>query len=209
MTERNNIMKEVRALMPLRPLTLSEAFTVAELQANKLLQVLDERGPAVNVAKLADLPKVEVQTQPRHRMPTLAGFTQWVDGRWLIVVNRDSVPGRRRFTLGHEIKHVLDHPALKIAYKQLGRGDRRKHDQQIETICNYFSACFLMPRTWVKRAYTSGIQDEEALAGLFNVSVEAMHTRLTYLGYLSDDRRPLADYFRKDNPVKITEVVSA
>lgn len=208
MNERNNILREVRALMPMRPLTLSEAFTVAELQATKLLQVLGETGPAVNVAKLADLPKVEVQTQPRHRMPTLAGFTQWVDGRWLIVVNRDSVPGRRRFTLAHEIKHVLDHPAINVAYKQLGHGDQQRHDQQIETICNYFSACFLMPRTWVKRAYGRGIQDEEALAGLFNVSVEAMRTRLTYLGYIEDNRRPVASYFREDKQLT-KEVVSA
>lgn len=196
-----NVIREVRALMPLRPLTLHEAFTVAELQATKLLEALDERGPAVNVAKLADLPKVEVRTQPRHRMPTLAGFSQWADGRWLIVVNRDSVPGRRRFTLGHEIKHVIDHPSASVIYRNLGHGDRSKHDQQVETICNHFSACFLMPRMWIKRAWANGIQDEEALAGLFNVSIEAMHTRLTYLGYIADEQRPIASYFRTDTPL--------
>jgi Zn-dependent peptidase ImmA (M78 family) len=196
-----NIIREVRAIAPLRPLTLTEAFEVAERQATTLLELLAERQPAVNVGKIADLPKIEVQTQPRYRMPTLAGFSQWLDGRWLIVVNRDSVPGRRRFTLAHEFKHVLDHPGVDVTYRDLGRGDSRKHDQQIETICNHFAACVLMPRAWIKRAWSNGIQEEEALAGLFNVSVEAMHTRLVYLGYIGDDRRPVASYFRTDLPL--------
>lgn len=196
--ERTNITKEVRSVMPQRTLTLSEAFQVTELQAAKLLHCLGITGPAVDVAKLAELPKIEVRLEPRHRMPTLAGFSQWTDGRWLIVINRDGPTGRRRFTLAHEFKHVLDHPTYKVAYKHLGRGDARKHDQQIELICNHFAANFLMPRTWLKRAWASGIQDEEALAGLFKVSVEAMHTRLIYLGFLADDRKPLADYFRSE-----------
>lgn len=191
-------MREIRSLMPARTVTLAEAYRIAEMQASRLLGALRIEQPAVDVARIAELPKIDVQMQPRHRMPSLAGFSQWTDGRWLIVVNRDSVPGRRRFTLAHEFKHVLDHPSYKVAYRHLGRGDARKHDQQVELICNYFAACFLMPRTWVKRAWASGIQDEEALAGLFKVSVEAMHTRLIYLGYLGDDRRPLADYFRID-----------
>jgi Zn-dependent peptidase ImmA (M78 family) len=196
-----NVLGTVRALMPLRALSLTEAFAIAELQANKLLDVMEFSSPAVEIAKIADLPKIEVHVQPRHRMPTLAGFSQWSEGRWLVVINRNSVPGRRRFTLAHEFKHILDHNAAKISYKTIGHGNQSKHDQQIELICNHFAACVLMPRMWVKRAWGSGIQDEEALAGLFKVSVEAMHTRLVYLGFKDDDRRPIADYFRSETPV--------
>ena len=196
--DQTNITREVRRLMPHRAVTLSEAFTIAELQANKTLSLLGITAPAVDIARVAALPKIEVQLQPRHRMPSLSGFSQWTDGRWLIVINRDNVPGRRRFTLAHEFKHVLDHPTRKITYKHLGGGDSRRHDHHIELVCNHFAACLLMPRTWVKRAWASGIQDEEALAGLFKVSVEAMHNRLIYLGFIGDDRRPLADYFRSD-----------
>lgn len=206
---RTSIIREVRAVMPLRRLSLNEAFTIAELQATKLLEALEITEPAVDVARIAELPKITVQLQPKHRMPTLAGFSQWADGRWLIVVNRDSVPGRRRFTLAHEFKHVLDHPGIAVTYQHLGRGDTHKHDQQIELICNYFAACLLMPRTWLKRAWANGIQDEEALAGLFKVSIEAMHNRLIHLGYIGDDRRPLADYFRTDTPVIGATVLSA
>lgn len=207
--ERTSITKEVRSLMPQRALTLAEAYQVAELQAAKLIHCLGITGPAVDVARLAELPKIEVRMEPRHRMPTLAGFSQWTDGRWLIVVNKNGPTGRRRFTLAHEFKHVLDHPSYKISYNHLGRGDQAKHDRQIELVCNYFAACFLMPRTWIKRAYGSGIQDEEALAGLFKVSIEAMHNRLIYLGYIGDDRRPIADYFRTEQSLMEASVLAA
>jgi Zn-dependent peptidase ImmA (M78 family) len=203
-----DVINQLRALLPLRPVTLSEAFAVAELQANKLLQLLDIQAPAVDIAKIAGLPKIEIHLEPRHRMPTLAGFSQWSDGRWLIVVNRNSVPGRRRFTLAHEFKHILDHNAARIAYKAIGHGDERRHDQQIELICNHFAACVLMPRMWVKRAWARGVQDEEALAGLFKVSIEAMHTRLVYLGFVADSDRPLADYFRSEIPTAIEAAVA-
>jgi Zn-dependent peptidase ImmA (M78 family) len=195
-----NTVSKLRAVLPLRPLNLSEAITIAELQATKLLDLLDVRQPAVDIAKIGDLPKIDIRLEPRHRMPTLAGFSQWADGRWLIVINRDSVPGRRRFTLAHEFKHVIDHHAARVAYRNLGHGNRHRHDQQIEFICNHFAACVLMPRVWVKRAWASGLQDEEALAGLFNVSIEAMHTRLVYLGFAGDTHKPLADYFRTETP---------
>lgn len=201
--ETTNVTRSVRALMPTRRLTLSEAFVIAELQATKLLEELRITQAPVDVARIGDLPKIDVQLQPRHRMPSLAGFSQWTDGKWLIVVNKNSVPGRRRFTLAHEYKHVLDHPSVNVTYKHLGRGDRKRHDQQIELICNFFAACLLMPRSWVKRAWASGMQDEEALAGLFKVSVEAMHNRLIYLGYVGDDSRPLAEYFRSDVTVPV------
>jgi Zn-dependent peptidase ImmA (M78 family) len=202
-----NVVNKLRTSLPLRPLSLSEAFTIAELQATKLLELLGQLAPAVDIAKIADLPKIDVHLEPRHRMPTLAGFSQWSDGRWLIVINRDSVPGRRRFTLAHEFKHILDHNAARIAYRAIGHGDTRQHDHQIEMICNHFAACALMPRTWVKRAWANGIQDPDALAGLFNVSREAMHNRLVYLGFIADTRKPLAEYFRTDPPT--VETVAA
>jgi hypothetical protein len=55
-----------------------------------------------------------------------------------------------------------------------------------------------MPKLWVRRAWTSGIQDPEALAGLFHVSQLAMEKRLRYLGFLDEDpTRTVASYFRR------------
>jgi hypothetical protein len=56
---------------------------------------------------------------------------------------------------------------------------------------------------WLRRTWTRGIQDVEALAGLFNVSRPAMEKRLRYLGFIDDEpNRSVASYFRRAaNPV--------
>jgi Zn-dependent peptidase ImmA (M78 family) len=51
-----------------------------------------------------------------------------------------------------------------------------------------FSACVLMPRSSVKYAWASRIQDPQALADLFDVSEQAMRVRLVTLGLLDCSR---------------------
>ncbi|ORT47644.1 hypothetical protein KBI5_18620 [Frankia sp. KB5] len=184
--------------MPVRPLTYGEAYSVAELQATTLLHLLEiDKAPA-DVGRIATLPELEVRVEPRWRMPTMAGFSEWRDERWLVVVNKSNNSGRRRFTLAHEFKHVLDHTVAKVIYARLGTGDEGRRNKQVERICDHFAACFLMPRPWVKRAWAGGMQDIEALAEMFKVSVSAMRTRLCYLGFLDDEERPVASYFRAE-----------
>jgi Zn-dependent peptidase ImmA (M78 family) len=197
MTEAN-IIKTVRNVMPARPVNLGEAYILAERQATLLLKLLDITQTPVDVARIADLPKIEIRVEPRHRIPTLAGFSRkWENGRWLIVINRDDPQGRRRFTLAHEFKHVLDHTIATVAYSKLGFGSDDQRQRQVERICDHFAACLLMPRTAVKRVWASGVQDIDNLAGsIFNVSVAAMTIRLRYLGLIADQTRPVKEYFR-------------
>jgi Zn-dependent peptidase ImmA (M78 family) len=199
MSQSNNAIRTLREIIPARALTLDEARILAERQATKLVEVLGITSVPVDVARIASLPKIELRVEPRHRMTHLAGFSRWANGRWLIVVNRDNVEGRRRFTLAHEFKHVLDHTVADVAYTQFGKGDQPKHDRQVESVCDHFAACFLMPRIAVRRAWTSGMQDIPTLALHFKVSHTAMKIRLTYLGFL-DDERSVETYFRSEAP---------
>lgn len=199
MTNKQTIIRDLRALIPARALTLSEAFKLAEKQAAKALTLLGIIEVPVDVARIAELPKITVQVQPRHRMTNLSGFSQWANGRWLIVINKNSVEGRRRFTLAHEFKHVLDHTIADVAYAKFGHGDAEKRSRQIEQICDYFAACLLMPAPVLKKMWYSGIQDIEQLAQLFRVSGAAMEVRLNYFGFLEDDR-DARSYFRSDTP---------
>lgn len=194
------IIQQLRQLAPNRPLTYGEAYGIAELQATNLLHLLEISQAPTDVGRLAELPRIDVQVEPRWRMPTLAGFSEWRDGRWLIVVNRNSSSGRRRFTLAHEFKHVIDHPAHGTLYARLGGQDEQERSRRIERICDHFAACFLMPRPWVKRAWSEGVQDIAATAELFKVSTSAMKIRLAYLGFLDDESRPVASYFRGETP---------
>jgi Zn-dependent peptidase ImmA (M78 family) len=194
---RPHIVKDLRALVPHRQLTLSESYLLAEKQAAYALQLTGQREPDVNLGWVLELPRVEVHLAPRFKMDGLSGFTTFSHGRYVIMINKNDSHARRRFTLAHEAKHLLDYTAAPVIHTRLGYGDTNKQAQQIEHVCNHFAACLLMPRTWLKRAWANGVQDLPALAGLFNVSEEAMERRLKFLGYLEDDQRPLKTYFRR------------
>ncbi len=99
------ILRHLRELQPDRNLEDHEARSVAEKQAMRLLQILGQTGPAVDVSLIAELPRIEVRVEPKL---VVSGFSQWNRGRWLLAVNRDDSLVRRRFTLAHELKHILD-----------------------------------------------------------------------------------------------------
>ncbi|MEX5710153.1 ImmA/IrrE family metallo-endopeptidase [Parafrankia sp. FMc6] len=201
-----NIIDKVREIIPARSITQGEALILAERQATLLLQLLAVQAVPVDVFQVSSLPGIEVRVKPRHEMPAVAELPQTSevggvthlrrDGSWLLTINREDAIGRRRFSLAHEFKHVLDHPVAERAYAKLGYGNGEYRARQIERICDHFAACFLMPRTALKRAWSSGIQDLEALAGQFNVSLTAMRIRLDYLGLTNEADRPVSEYFR-------------
>lgn len=199
-----SIIHQLRALTPRRPLELHEARSIAERQATLLLELISQREPAVDVGLIAELPRVEVKVEPSLGLGGISGFSQWSRGRWLIVVNRDESGTRRRFTLSHEFKHVLDHPFIKEIYSALGSTEDEQH-RITEQLCDYFAACLLMPRIWLKQAWTNGIQSPAALAAKFNVSEAAMTIRLRELRLIEPRTRhitlrglsrPVRSYFR-------------
>jgi hypothetical protein len=196
-TNTSRLVDELRAMVPLRPLGLSEAYGLAERQATKTLELLRIREPGRSLGWITELPRVEVKLVPRYKMNGLSGVTSYSRGRYLLLVNRNDAHARRRWTLAHEFKHLLDYTKAKAMYKQLGYGDKGRQAQQIERVCDHFAASLLMPRMWVKRAYGNGIQDVTALAGMFNVSEEAMHIRLTFLGLIdAEPHRITRSFFR-------------
>ena len=86
---------------------------------------------------------------------------------------------RQRFSLAHEFKHILDDPLIDRLSTHLPAGQRH---ERAERLCNYFAACLLMPRAWVKRDWCEGRQSTHDLARRYYVSYEAMTTRLSELG---------------------------
>lgn len=191
----STIIRELRALTPSYALAEYQAKGIAERQATKFLELLNIRQAPVDVSLIADLPRVEVLVRPTRQLGGLSGLSEWSKGRWQIAVNRDDSPTRRRFTLAHEFKHVLDHPFMRVLYTdRFGRID----GQRVEDICDYFAACLLMPRPWVKQAWTSRTQDLTELAAYFRVSPAAMARRLADLGLSEPHPRhqSVARYFR-------------
>lgn len=196
-TNGRTVIEQVRDLMPRRPLTLSEAYSIAERQAYTLLDRLDLHGPHVTFDKLLQLPNIDIIMEPDYLLEHISGLSRFHKGQWVIVVDKNDAHGRRRFTLAHEFKHVIDHPLDKLIYARLGHGDDARHHAEIEALCQYFAACFLMPKSWVKASWGNGIQDVYNLASLFQVSVTAMDVRLRQLGLRDDEaERETRTYFR-------------
>jgi Zn-dependent peptidase ImmA (M78 family) len=102
---------------------------------------------------------------------------------------------RQRFSLLHEFKHVLDFEDAQRLHAKLGNGYRRLQADMIEWIANEFAGQVLMPTPLVKRLWFS-TQNLALMAGLFNVSVEAMTTKLERLGLIGEPKPMPRVYFR-------------
>lgn len=194
-----SVVAEVRRLMPDRPLTVVEAFSVAERQAARFVLLSGIDAPPVPDAIISDLPRVKVE-----RVSPLAssGLSQWSVGKWRIMVNGSEPPLRQRFTLAHEFKHVLDHPFIERCYPDVV--GQRGHERA-EQLCDYFAGCLLMPKAWVTRAYCDArIQEIRLLARRFAVSQMAMRVRLLQLGLIEPE--PRCSPYRRESSANLISI---
>jgi Zn-dependent peptidase ImmA (M78 family) len=191
------VIAQVRDIVPLRPLTRSEAMVLAERQAGRLRALLGVEGLALDEHLLTRLPRLEVR---RHSPWPSSGASQWIDGRWVIVLNAAEPFVRQRFSLAHELKHIIDHRFVTLMYRAIPEADRHRF---IEGTCDFFAGCLLMPKIQLRRAWTEETQRLDRLARMFHVSEAAMATRLAQLGLTEPAPRcaptdlDLAAYFNR------------
>ena len=196
-----SLLAELRSVTPLRSLHLAEALRVAELQANKLRAHFD--------ADEAIMPSEAVTSQPRMRVVLDAelegrasGSSHWNGTSWVIALNEHEPLVRRRFSLFHEYKHIVDDRFRLFLYQAEGS---LSSAEKAERVADYFAACVLMPKRLVKRHYCSGVTNLVDLAGMFDVSEKAMSVRLAALGLRAEStgRESRADE-KQDAVIKST-----
>lgn len=172
-----NPITEVRRISPACGLAPGEARMLAERQAHRLLAAQGVTEPCVPEQLIECLPRIEVRyVRAKH----FAATARWAGGRWLLLVNKTDSWYRQRFSMAHELKHIIDHPEREVLYARNRFGS--SYDQA-ERAADYFAACLLMPKTWIKRDfYGRGIRDPRVLARRFQVSAAAMRIRLDQLG---------------------------
>lgn len=167
--QERGVLAVLRGLAPRRRLTAQETKVVAELQANRLLELAGlPQAPTPNEI-ITELPRIVVRLDPD--LP-VSGAAHWASGRWQLTINASEPMTRQRFSLCHEAKHVLDHPFVETLYAD---------ERQVEAAADYFAACLLMPKREVLRAWTAGNQRLSTLAAAFVVSTPAMARRLETL----------------------------
>jgi len=109
----------------------------------------------------------------------------------IITANASHHINRKRFSIGHELGHLLLGHKKELDIKQKERIFYRNEisAQGIDTDeieANYFSACLLMPEDKIKSCIDMDISFDENiynLSKLFQVSQAAMTLRLNNLGY--------------------------
>jgi len=179
------LLGEVRALTPMRPLTLAEGLGIAEVQAQLVLAAGEVVTAPVPDRVVTEFPRVRVTREVHF---PVSGASHWAAGTWAIIVNADEALVRQRFTMAHELKHVLDAvhtPGL--LYPAIGTFTTHRRTEQV---CDHFAACLLMPRSLVKRVFCNDkVQEPAEIAHRFRVSQVAMRRRLVALGLLDKEQR--------------------
>lgn len=127
----------------------------------------------VRVEELAHSLGVIIRKAPAP--PGLYGALFLLRGRTYVLLSTRQSPERARFTLAHELGHLLLMPrAASLCYAP------HRRDAE-ERVADRFAAALLMPRELVQYYWTRG-EAFTSLAARFGVSYTAMHKRLAELG---------------------------
>jgi hypothetical protein len=172
----SDLLPQLRTLAPRRMMSWAEEHSIAERQAALLLDLARIEEPPVPLFVISSLPGLEVEWRKDWPISALAVRTP---SHWQVVISAEEPRWRQRFSLAHEFKHIIDDPIIDRVHGHLSSDER---DERAERICNYFAACLLMPRPWIKHDWYGGIQSAAQLARRYYVSTEAMTTRLSELG---------------------------
>jgi len=170
----------------------------------RLVEDLLERNgiaePGVPVAEIAEAEGADVRYQAAE--DSLSGFllqgpTVPNGVRAIIGVNEDHHPNRQRFSIAHELGHLLLHSVetLHVDRNEVFRVQRRDEESAKgtnleEREANAFAAELLMPESFLMRDLENrqvlDDDDVEVLAKKYKVSQKALVLRLAKLGYQTE-----------------------
>ncbi|MCP3414247.1 ImmA/IrrE family metallo-endopeptidase [Bradyrhizobium brasilense] len=162
----------------------------AAREARALVEKLGVKAPPVPVEKLAKALGVRVEFNPFD--DELSGMAFLRDGKPVIGVNANHHPNRQRFTIAHELGHVLLHrnrlEAAVLVDKSRNFIARDTVSAEgtdlVEIQANAFAAELLMPKKFVRQVLSESardLQDDDYLISLakrFRVSLAAFQYRL-------------------------------
>ena len=168
----------------------------AEVEARRIRAETGASDLPIDVKRVAARLGAEVVFEPMSR--DLSGLLYRDGERTVIGVNSVHAPARQRFTIAHEVGHLVLHAGRPVVLDHVVRLNFRDPRSGTATdaeeiAANAFAAELLMPRELViaevERARARGDALDpsfvRALATGFDVSAEAMGNRLANLGQIS------------------------
>jgi Zn-dependent peptidase ImmA (M78 family) len=164
----------------------------AEARATALIEKFGIEGAPVPVEQVARQLGAEVVY--RAFEGDVSGMVYRSDSEKLIGVNSSHPPNRQRFTVAHEIGHLVLHKDQHVYVDSFGgRVNWRDGARDpVEAEANAFAAELLMPRAFVEREVAGAMEEPETspkqlvatMAKRFRVSRLSMQYRLENLGIL-------------------------
>ncbi len=144
--------------------------------------------PIVRIAQKLGLQIYEM-AMPKMNESVPSGILTQMENKWVVILNQDDSPTRKRFTVAHEIGHFLLHKGRGFiddfsAGETFYRNVEENQTLEIEKEANLFAAAVLMPEQKLKEIWPSCNNPAEA-AEKFNVSEVSMTYRLKNLGLIS------------------------
>jgi len=160
-------------------LRIVTSYECVEIAADKLREswVLGV-APLYNLVELVEDQGVriyEIETSDEFD-----GISAWVDDTPVIAVNLKNNLVRRRFTIAHELGHIL----LEFEDEQDNRGR--------EKLCHAFAGAFLLPRHVIfselggERRSKIAVLELEKIKEIYGISIQAIMIRIYKLGIVSD-----------------------
>ncbi len=151
--------------------------------AEYLLDLFGIEEPPVPVIGIAQGIGVEVYYRPGAPWAGLLSIED--DGSTArIFVKKEDPTTRQRFTVAHELGHLLLHKDVQV-HRDNDYSNYVGRSRSKEREANHFAAELLMPAWMVKFAFDHMELALTELAHLFEVSQEAMHYRLKDLGLIT------------------------
>lgn len=192
------LLTDWRARVPNRPMTYGESVHFTHVQAAYVRKyAATDDALAIDLLWLVKQTAVPVEFVASYLLGEESGLTtDQRTGKLEMLINDNEPRLRQRFSLLHELKHVLDFPQASTLHAKLGSGNTKLHHDMIEWLANEFAAHVLMPTGLIKREWFR-FPDVETLAALFDVSREAMTTRLEKLGLIGEPKTKPRTYFRR------------
>ncbi len=145
-------------------------------RVERLLEDCEVRTPPVNLYRIARRQGIcRVREQDTHLDGQLLELDR---GEYEVILSRNAPSSRKRFTLAHEIAHVL--LAKEKDMEGLACGDGYLEDR-----CNAIASEILMPRKFLRKFLTTDITVETLLevAKLFGCSLEAAGWKILNEGF--------------------------
>jgi Zn-dependent peptidase ImmA (M78 family) len=164
----------------------------AERKATQLLDKLGIKSAPIPVEDVARSLGADVVYQAFEG--DVSGMVYRDRNEKLVGVNSSHAPNRQRFTVAHEVGHLVLHEGTPVFVDSFeGRINWRDGASAAEeSEANAFAAELLMPRAFVGREVEKALQDRSLspaqliadMAKAFKVSQESMRYRLENLGIL-------------------------